>query len=215
MSQLELFPNDSVMPANDPQIVSQVSGLTFIENYVTQTEHDQILSSIDREPWLNDLNRRVQHYGFKYNYKSRSIDHAMYIGSLPNWSHWLCHRLVEDKLISDLPDQIIVNEYFPGQGIANHIDCEPCFNETIFSLSLVSTCVMDIVKKDNPRRRVGLLLPPRCLVVLTGEARYRWTHGIAGRRVDEFNGIKIYRKRRLSLTFRKVILSEKMPSLVR
>lgn len=206
MNQLNMFSANQVPPVNDLQVVGQVSGLRFLDNYISPTEHEQIVRAIDNEPWLNDLKRRVQHYGFKYNYKSRSIDHNMYIGALPTWSHQLCKRLVEDKLITYLPDQIIVNEYLPGQGIANHIDCEPCFNDTIISLSLISSCVMDIINKDCPSRRIEILLPPRSLVVLSGEARYRWTHGIAGRRVDEFQGQRIYRERRISLTFRKVIL---------
>jgi len=208
MNQLNMFSANQGLPVNDLQVVGQVNGLRFIDNYISVKEHEQIVQAIDSEPWLDDLKRRVQHYGFKYNYKSRSIDHNMYIGSLPTWSHQLCRRLVDDKLINYLPDQIIVNEYLPGQGIANHIDCEPCFNDTIISLSLISSCVMDIINKDYPSRRVEMLLPPRSLVVLSGEARYRWTHGIAGRRVDEFNGQRIFRERRISLTFRKVILRE-------
>lgn len=208
MNQLELFSTEQAFPQNDLRLVGQVSGLKLLENYVSQAEHDQILASIDSEKWLDDLKRRVQHYGYKYNYKSRSIDYNMYIGTLPEWSKLICHRLFEDKLINYLPDQIIVNEYFPGQGIANHIDCEPCFNDTIISLSLISPCVMDIINKEYPKKRIELLLPPRSLVVLSGDARYRWTHGIASRQVDDFNGVKIQRQRRISLTFRKVILSK-------
>jgi alkylated DNA repair dioxygenase AlkB len=208
MNQLNMFSANQGLPVNDLKVVAQVNGLRFMDNYISATEHEQIVHAIDNEPWLDDLKRRVQHYGFKYNYKSRSIDHNMYIGALPAWSHQLCRRLVDDRLINYSPDQIIVNEYLPGQGIANHIDCEPCFNDTIISLSLISSCVMDIINKDYPSRRVEMLLPPGSLVVLSGEARYRWTHGIAGRRVDEFNGQRIVRERRISLTFRKVILRE-------
>lgn len=205
--QLDLFSNRQAIPANNPEIVGQVSGLRYLDNYITQTEHNRILTAIDNEPWLNDLKRRVQHYGFKYNYKSRSIDHDMYLGPLPVWSENICQRLVNDNLINYMPDQIIVNEYFPGQGIANHIDCEPCFDDTIISLSLISTCVMDIINKENPQKKVELLLPPCSLVVLNGEARYKWTHGIPARRMDEFNDLRITRQRRISLTFRKVILN--------
>lgn len=208
MTQLDLFSSEQSLPSNDLRLIGQVNDLMFLENYVTQAEHDQILTAIDNEPWLNDLKRRVQHYGFRYNYKSRSIDYKMYIGALPNWSKPICRRLVEDRLIRYLPDQIIVNEYLPGQGIANHIDCEPCFDDTIISLSLISPCIMEIINKDCLRHRLELLLPPRSLVILSGEARYLWTHGIPARRVDEFNGIKIQRERRISLTFRKVILHQ-------
>ena len=35
-----------------------------------------------------------------------------------------------------------VNEYLPGQGIAQHVDCVPCFGGTVASLSLLSPCTM-------------------------------------------------------------------------
>lgn len=45
-------------------------------------------------------------------------------------------------------------------------------------------------------------LEPNSLLVLQGEARYKWKHGIAPRKSD--NGVR--RGRLISLTFRKVIL---------
>src|SRR5690606_37114493 len=111
----------------------------------------------DSEQWMDDLKRRVQHYGYKYNYKRRSIDYDMYLGALPQWSGNIINRLIQDKIINYVPDQIIVNEYMPGQGIANHIDCEPCFHDTIISLSLISSCVMDI-KQKNGNGYIQLLL---------------------------------------------------------
>lgn len=208
MTQLDLFSSNIPVAVVNSQRVNDVPGLRFIEEFISAREHDFLLAAIDREPWLSDLKRRVQHYGYKYNYKSRSIDHDMFIGPLPDWSMSLCRRLVADKLISYQPDQIIVNEYLPGQGIANHIDCTPCFNDTIISLSLLSPCVMDLISKHSPQTKIELLLPPRSLVVLSGESRYLWTHGIAGRKIDDFEGAIIKRSRRISLTFRKVILSE-------
>ncbi|SHK82523.1 alpha-ketoglutarate-dependent dioxygenase AlkB [Chryseobacterium contaminans] len=51
-----------------------------------------------------------------------------------------------------------------------------------------------------------MLLDSGSLIVLSGDARYKWTHGIAPRKTDYINGRKIERKLRLSMTFRKVIL---------
>lgn len=45
-------------------------------------------------------------------------------------------------------------------------------------------------------------LEPRSLLILKDDARYQWKHGIAAGKSD--NGVK--RQRRVSLTFRKVIL---------
>jgi hypothetical protein len=46
------------------------------------------------------------------------------------------------------------------------------------------------------------------LLVMKDEARYKWTHGIAKRKSDRYRGRTIVRRRRVSLTFRKVILDE-------
>lgn len=62
---------------------------------------------------------------------------------------------------------------------------------------------MDFAKND---KKIELLLLPKSLVVLKDEARYLWTHGIAKRKTDIWNGEKIARGRRISLTFRKVVL---------
>jgi alkylated DNA repair dioxygenase AlkB len=54
-------------------------------------------------------------------------------------------------------------------------------------------------------RVVPLLLEPRSLVILRSDARYNWTHRIAARKTDDFQG-RVIERRRVSLTFRKVIL---------
>jgi len=206
MNQLDLFSEHLPEGKNNLSILSKIDGLKYIDNYISQDEHNVMVSNIDKMPWLSDLKRRVQHYGFKYDYKKRSIDYSMYLGPFPEWLAALSDRLYFEKLIEYIPDQVIVNEYLPGQGIANHIDCEPCFSDTIISLSLLSSCVMDISNKNAPQDKIEVLLQPRSLIVLSRDARYQWSHGIPSRMTDKFEGLKIIRDRRISLTFRKVIL---------
>ena len=103
-------------------------------------------------------------------------------------------------------DQVIVNEYEPGQGISSHIDCEPCFKDTIVSLSLGSGCVMNFTNKFNRKHIIPIWLAPRSIVVLRDEARYEWLHGIAARKWDVWGNQRYERARRVSLTFRKVII---------
>lgn len=184
---------------------SVISGLQYIFQYLNTNYHDSLLSAIDQAPWLNDLKRRVQHYGFKYDYKFRRIDLSMKIGELPAWALQIATDLHEKQFFRDLPDQLIVNEYLPGQGIAPHIDCEPCFEDTIASISLGSACVMDFTHSIR-KEKIPILLEPRSLVILQGDSRYFWTHGIAGRKADVFEGKPFLRQRRVSLTFRKTIL---------
>jgi hypothetical protein len=57
-----------------------------------------------------------------------------------------------------------------------------------------------------PIRRASILLPPRSLLVLTGEARYRWQHYIPHRKRDAVAGEDecVFREpRRVSFTFRE------------
>ena len=122
----------------------------------------------------------------------------------------LCRTIVSFMLPSYSPSQLIINEYQPGQGIANHVDCEPCFGETIISVSLGCNCVMDFINLKT-KEKIEVMLEPRSLVIISGEARHNWTHGIATRKTDSFNGIKYERQLRISMTFRNVILNTCSP----
>ncbi len=188
------------------KLFSSPSGLQYIRDYITEDQQDWLLTQIDKHEWLNDLKRRVQHYGFKYDYKARKVNRDMHIGELPEWLKRLSEKLHKDEHMPEVADQVIVNEYQPGQGISGHIDCEPCFRDTIASLSLGSGCVMDFTNKDDKTQKIPAWLAPRSLVVLSGEARYKWLHGIAARKSDPCEGEKHERGRRVSLTFRKVII---------
>lgn len=211
MQQLPLFDADqqssqSQSKSKEELTIDAISGLKYIENYIAEFQHNWLLDQIDKQPWLDDLKRRVQHYGFKYDYKARKVKHDMRIGELPEWLKKLSQKLQKDGHMLEVADQVIVNEYKPGQGISGHIDCEPCFRDTIASLSLGSGCVMDFTNKDDKTQKIPAWLAPRSLVVLSGEARYKWLHGIAARKSDPWEGEKHERQRRVSLTFRKVII---------
>lgn len=185
-----------------------VPRLQYIENYITANEQDALLAKVNNGPWLDDLKRRVQHYGFKYDYRKRKVDMSMHLGRLPDWLERLSQKLHKDGYMPEVADQVIVNEYRPGQGISAHIDCEPCFKDTIVSLSLGSSCVMDFTNKLDKTQKIPVWLAPRSLVVLSGEARYGWLHSIAARKYDEWKGEKRDRGTRVSLTFRKVIITQ-------
>lgn len=121
--------------------------------------------------------------------------------------------------------QAIINLYHPGEGISDHVDLLDRYDDGIVGVSFISGCVMRFGKPDQGQHRdllspkdhqyTNLYLPPRSVVALVGDARYKWTHGIPPRRLDlvqdEFNpkntdegGKSSYLNRqfRLSVTFR-------------
>ena len=189
---------------NQPSVdAPQISGLLLYADFVSPEVEAKILAALELRPWITDIERRVQHFGYRYNYKARRIDETMRVGDLPKWLTNLAARLVKLGYFEDAPDQVIVNEYYPGQGITAHVDCEPCFGDTVASLSLGSACFMGFSRRDRGDR-ASIWLEPRSLVVLKNDARYAWRHAIAKRMFDVRNGERIPRGRRVSLTFRKV-----------
>ena len=190
-SQLSFFPDE------------WPDGLTYLENYIQDEEAERLVREIDAAPWRTDLKRRVQHYGYRYDYKARQARREDYLGLLPDLFQHLAERLTSEGHFQAVPDQVIVNEYQPGQGISAHIDCQPCFGEAIASLSLLSACVMRFASQKSSRH-IDLLLQPDSLLVMAGEARHDWTHAIPARKTDLVEGRKSQRTRRISLTFRQM-----------
>jgi len=189
----------------EPYVYPSIKGLSYISDFITEKEEQALKEAIDHQPWLNDLKRRVQHYGYQYDYKARRVHSDSYLGALPNWLSIYQNRLVEQGIFSNKPDQAIVNEYMPGQGIAAHVDCVPCFDGTIASLTLESGATMQF-KNITSGEKQEIYLEPRSLIVLSGPARYEWQHAIPARQNDVWNSVKIPRNRRISVTFRNVIV---------
>lgn len=85
------------------------------------------------------------------------------------------------------------------------MDTHSVFEDPILSLSLGSACVMDFRCGD---KKIALDLPARSLLVMSGDARYAWSHGICPRRNDNVQTGTGFSTRsrgtRLSFTFRKI-----------
>ena len=177
-----------------------IPGLRYLPDYIDSATHDELLVIVSALPW-KDIpgQRRMQFYGYTYDYFSRSIKRA---GKLPPWARRISRRIHEDGLSPRTPPQLAVNEYEPGQGIFTHVDAD-IFDDVVI-ISLGSACVMDFADSASDDT-AQLLLEPRSALVLSDDARYRWKHGIAPRTTDEWNGQTIQRVRRVSLTFRNVV----------
>jgi len=65
------------------------------------------------------------------------------------------------------------------------------------------TCVMRFTQSDADGSR-EVLLEPRSVLVLSGEARWRWKHSIPSRVSDRWDGQEYVWSRRVSLTFRVI-----------
>lgn len=137
--------------------------------------------------------------------------------------------------------QCILNLYAPGQGIKAHVDIPHRFLDGIMLLSFGSGISMDFVRRAGPAPQSSdkdtalqraptehsLYLAPGSLCILTGEARWEWTHGIATRDHDWVTSVRsndagddddndppnlIMRGQRLSITMRWLKIQQEQPS---
>jgi hypothetical protein len=125
-------------PALEPPCTSStadldVPGLRVVENFLSEELEAQLLESeicqASSSRWEELLSRRIQHYGLIFNYRTLMLDYATVIPPIPEIVQEKIISRVEEELGSFYPDQQIplkiqqmtVNEYDPGQGIANHI----------------------------------------------------------------------------------------------
>ena len=190
-----------------PASRADIPGLTYMPNFLDEDQERSLVEWIDRQEWSSDLQRRVQHYGWRYDYKAREVDSSMRLGTIPAQLGALAQRLFEEKLVPQLPDQIIVNEYQADQSITPHIDNTKGFADGIATISLLESWEM-IFHAPRSKEKVPRLLERRSVAVMRNEARYRWKHEIRKRKsepaLDE-SGKRRKRQRRISLTFRKVL----------
>jgi alkylated DNA repair dioxygenase AlkB len=180
-----------------PEPNTTVQGLRFVEAWIDAAEEVALLSHVDAMPWLTHWKRRTQHYGVSYGSGSRRGPPER-LGDLPAWLIPLAARVHEEGWLERMPDNCVVNEYVPGQGIGMHEDL-PAFGASVAIVSLGAPYLMDLRRGDE---RVEIDLAPRSLLVLGGEARSEWKHGIAARRFDRIGDYKRPRARRVSITFR-------------
>jgi len=176
-----------------------ISGIQYVPQYIDERTQETLLGEVDQQPWQLSARHRVQVYGYHYNHRQRA---AYRIGDLPPWAVALAAQLHDDGLIATLPNQLVANDYEPGIGIFDHVD-QAVFGDVVISVSLGSTCIMRFTKAA-PEASRELLLEPRSALVLSGEARWDWKHGIPHRRSDRWRDREYVRSRRISLTFRSV-----------
>jgi len=178
-----------------------IRGLQVVQGYVTENDEAELMRQIDGSPWDTELSRRRQQYGYEYNHGGRNVRTQTRAAPIPDWLRALTERLVRDKIMNPTPDQVIVNEYVPGQGIAQHLDCVPCFGPIVVGLSLLAPVVMDFRRQGET---IEVPLERRSLVILAEDGRYRWSHAIAKRTHDTIGNVVVPRRRRVSVTFRTV-----------
>lgn len=175
-----------------------IPGLSYHADALMEAQEQALLSYIDEEgKWASvtdsDKSRRVQHYGYRYDYKRRTASEPTTVIPV-EWNDLL--GLGYDAKWN----QVIVNEYLPGQGISAHVDVL-AYGSTIQCYTLGSGATMRFTHTGTGEKK-DLYVAPRSLYIMSGEARYGWKHEMIGRKSDIVGDKRVLRGRRVSVTLR-------------
>ncbi|XP_072976790.1 alkylated DNA repair protein ALKBH8 homolog [Typha angustifolia] len=213
------------------EMVDGVKGLWTCPNFLSQKDQSLLLSAINREGWFSDTHNQAMRFG---DLPEWAIDLSILIreavcsgeiDSLPgmtstNEDQELCPLPLDLLWREPLFDQLIGNVYEPGEGICAHVDLLR-FDDGIAIISLESACVMHFTPSEpdggcaetpegegSMTTPIPVYLKPGSLVLMSGEARYLWKHGINRKDGCQlWEGKEIQQGRRTSVTLRKLCQS--------
>ncbi len=197
-------------PVSDHEIM----GLWIWPRYISAEHEALVLKWIETSAVLNPIttrtgSRRVAQYGYRYDYNKAMMPVA--IEPLPEIARSLVLHPEMIKRIAGRADargfdfnQLIINEYLPGQGISPHVDHPQQFGPVVFCISLGSGTNIEFTMPGTGGRVVNRYMHPGSAYVLTGPARSMWRHGITAKKSDNVFGTRVPRGTRYSLTYRTV-----------
>lgn len=160
-----------------PEVISETTERELVERI------KEALDGIPESGYGKAERSRVKRYGYDYVPKLRMLE------PIPEW--------VKFEQPFRWPgiqvNSVTINEYQPGHGITPHIDAS-YFGPVIAILSLGGSTVMLFRTAPFAYDRA---IPPRSLTILTGDARYKWTHEILPKSVIETRYSIVFRERLL------------------
>lgn len=213
MSEANIEAKEVSCITKTPMMHPVVDGLSYWPRFISPDGERILTESMSRDTkWVgvtdSAKSRRVIHYGYKYDY-TRAMD-PIKCDPIPEELAFLTESMtnaIAKASQSDAPvaivfDQLIINEYQPGQGIAAHIDHPQQFGNLVFCVSLGSGTMVTFTHPDG--RVVQQYVAANSAYLMTGDARCIWKHGIDAKKSDMVDGVKVPRGVRYSLTFRTI-----------
>lgn len=178
-----------------------VPGLFLHPDFIEEALEAQLLNEIDSQTWIVDYLRRLQYYGYR-NELDKPYDLIKFPVAMPPLIEQLSQKIIAQGIVLIQPDQVIINEYVPGEGIKPHKD-RAYYENQICGVNLGSSCIMRFIRGAN-LEIIDVEIPRRSLYVMQDDARKKWKHGIPPRKKDVVAGHVQLRERRVSITYRKV-----------
>ena len=170
-----------------------ITGVFIGKEVITPEEESSLIAAIDSgDKWIDSQSgRRKQDFGPKVNFKKKKIKWAEFHG-FPAYLNQIFNRIkkelsseVENVLENFDPIELCHLEYDPlrGSSIDPHFDDEWLWGERLVTLNYLSTTYLTLTRPPGVENsdlgvEMKIKLPPRSLLVLSKDARFKWMHSI-------------------------------------
>ena len=163
-----LYYPEVLAPAEGDQLTARVRGIAF--------------SSVEMRGQV--ARRRTAHFGWVYGYESWQIVPGP---PLPDFLLPLRERVAPlAQVEAGALAEVLVTEYPAGAAIGWHRDA-PQFG-VVIGVSLASSCRMRFQRGRGPARETrAVVLDPRSVYILSGEARQHWQHSIPAMKAPRYS----------------------------
>ncbi|KAM4676228.1 alpha-ketoglutarate-dependent dioxygenase alkB homolog 7, mitochondrial isoform 1-T2 [Discoglossus pictus] len=193
------LPSEALLVPSSSSVLRQLSGLSLHPDFVSPAEEEALCGEL--EPVLR-----------RKRYESGHWDEAIHGFRETERLHWspensaVLQRIREKAFPSEEAQLSLVHvlDLQKDGYIKAHVDSVKFCGSTIAGICLLSSSVMRLVSVDKNEDRADLLLPRRCLYILSGTARYKFTHEILRDEESIFKGEQIPRERRISVICRNL-----------
>ena len=159
--------------------------MRYEEGFLSAHEEAHLLGEIARLPLEEaqykeyTARRRILAFGSKYDFGANELNSA---APIPGFLLPLRERVAaKTGIAAERFADALVTEYRPGTPLGWHRDV-PEF-EVVVGVSLASACRMRFRRyphvKRSKEKPLELVIEPRSIYVLQGEARWGWQHSVA------------------------------------
>ena len=193
----------------------EINGLYIFMNVYTNEEEQKYCEYLEKEcenPNIVKQIHKCTQYGYAFDIKNPDLitEFPVWINDI--WQTFMKHfdetyntDTYNDPIMQAIqkctPKNVLINTYPVGDGCNDHIDDYHFWTSWIVGVSFGSGCTMEFKYDQNV---VKYYIPARSVYILSGDARYKWTHGIPFTTTDTYYGLVIPRTTRYSLTFRDI-----------
>jgi alkylated DNA repair dioxygenase AlkB len=179
--------DDPISPTSEP-----LPGLLLFEGFITEKEEASILAELDGScpeyrheflPWkqssFNGPNKGKR-WGVHCNLRDRRVTSPE--NPMPHFFDSIVLQKLKRvvSMAGCIPNEANAIDYHRKQGhsLQSHVDDRQLSKEPIANLSIAGDCYMTFCNERVPGEEKCVLLRGRTLQVLTGKARYDYSHGI-------------------------------------